>query len=155
MLQFPPTSPEKYVSRRVALNIYSPKSTGDWHSAATFVRSQIPPEMYICGEGMKYNTNHLLETVGVIDGTQRLQEMGYSQQNTPVWIADHPRAMVDSLYFEVLQKGRLRQLILDAWFPSVEDKIEVYEIIKKLEPKLNAIEQENLEAWKRLNPIDA
>lgn len=66
MLYIPPTNPDYYVSSIVALNVISPENTGDWHSAAALSSNAYPPE---------------------IDDTQRLNEMGYYPEHTPVWMA--------------------------------------------------------------------
>ena len=153
MLHIPKTHPECYVSSIVALNVHSPNDTGDWHSAAALNDGAYPQEFYIYGENQKRSTNHLLGSLGVIDGTKRLNEMGYYPENHPVWIADHPRACVDYLYTAVLQTGSIGRVILDDWFPGDEDKQSVYELLNKIEPNLNEQEYRNLQQWKRKNPI--
>ncbi|WP_104759395.1 hypothetical protein [Helicobacter bizzozeronii] len=153
MLYIPPTSKEVYVSSIVALNIYSPEMTGDWHSARALMENAFPMDIYIYGEGQKYNTNHLLGDLGVIDGTKRLNDMGYYPQNTPTYIANHPRACVDYLYTSVLQSGILGEIMLDEWFPSIEDKQRVYVLLEPMQLKLNPKEREHLIAWMARNPI--
>ena len=153
MLYIPQTNPGRYVSSIVALNVHSPNGTGDWHSATALNDDAYPQDFYIYGESQKRNTNHLLGNLGVIDGTQRLNEMGYYPENYPVWLADHPRACVDYLYTAVLQTGSLGEVMLDEWFPSDEDKQSVYDLLNQLEPNLTEQERENLQLWKRKNPI--
>ena len=153
MLYIPKTSPTCYVSSIVALNIYSPNGTGDWHSAATLNDDAYPStDLYIYGNEQASDVYKRQDT-GVIDGTQRLNEMGYFPENTPVWIADHPRACVDYLYTAVLQTGSIGRVMLDEWFPSIEDKESVYDLINRMEPFLNSLEFENLQLWKIKNPI--
>ncbi|WP_439258481.1 hypothetical protein [Lonepinella sp. BR2271] len=154
MLYIPKTSPETYVSSIVALNIHSPDGTGDWHSAASLDDDAFPLDFYLYGVNQKRNTNHLLGQLGIIDGTQRLNQLGYYPENTPVWVADHPRACVDYLYSSGLQTGIIDSAILDDWFPSFEDKQRVYALLDELEPKLNAKEKENLHLWKCRNPLE-
>lgn len=154
MLYFPKTSKQKCVSSIVALNIHSPKDTGDWHSAAALHYNAFPQELYIYGEGEKYNTNKLLGDLGIIDGTERLNVMGYFPENTPVWIADHPRACVDYLYYAVIKRGNIGEIMLDEWFPSIEDKKDVYYLINVIESYLNDEEKQNLNLWKLKNPIE-
>ena len=154
MLRIPKTTPNCYVGGIVALNIRSPNGTGDWHSAAALNSDTYPSDLYIYGDGQKYSTLHLLGNAGVIDGTKRLNKMGYYPENTPVWIADHPRACVDYLYIAVLQTGIIGGVMLDEWFPSVQDKESVYELINQMEPFLTPSEFENLQLWKIKNPIE-
>ena len=154
MLQIPITSKTRYVSSIVALNIHSPQGTGDWHSAAALSKEAFPTDFYLYGDAQPYNTNAALGTEGIIDGTQRLQKMGYRPVHTPVWIADHPRALVDYLYYAVLKTGNLGRVMLDEWFPTAGDKQEVYALINRLEPILTEEEKGNLVLWKKKNPID-
>lgn len=153
MLFIPPTSPDCYISSIVALNIHNSNGTGDWHSAAALNDDAFPLDFYLYGKNQKRNTLHLLDNVGVIDGTKLLNDMGYYPENVPVWIADHPRACVDYLYFSVLKTGSLGRVMLDEWFPSVEDKQSVYDLINIIEPHLTFQEMENLKLWKQKNPI--
>ena len=153
MLLIPPTQINRYVSSLVALNIHSPNGTGDWHSAAALNDDAYPQDFYIYGFGQKRNTHHLLGDIGIIDGTKRLNDMGYFPENSPVWLADHPRACVDYLYTAVLQTGSIGRVILDDWFPSDEDKLSVYQLLDQIEPHLTEQERENLMLWKHKNPI--
>ena len=153
MLYIPQTCPECYISSIVALNVHSPNGTGDWHSAAALNDNAYPQDFYIYGEGQKRNTNHLLGNLGVIDGTKRLNEMGYYPENYPVWLADHPRACVDYLYTAVFQTGSIGRVILDDWFPNNDDKQSVYDLLNKIEPHLTEQEMDNLKLWKSKNPI--
>lgn len=153
MLYIPKTKPDCYVSGIVALNIHSHRDTGDWHSAKALGSQTYPQNFYIFGENQERNTNHLLGTIGIIDGTERLHKMGYRPANTPVWLADHPRACVDYLYATVLTTGSIGRVILDDWFPNEEDKRSVYDLLTLIEPRLNLQELENLRLWKLKNPI--
>lgn len=153
MLHIPPTEPDRYVSSIVALNVHSPNGTGDWHSAKALSDRAYPEKFYIYGENQERNTHHLFGDNGIIDGTDRLNKMGYFPENIPVWLADHPRACVDYLYTAVLQTGSIGRVILDDWFPSDEDKQSVYDLLNQIEPHLNTQEWENLQLWKRKNPI--
>lgn len=153
MIKIPKTNPQKYVSGIVALNIHSPKGTGDWHSAVALNDLEYPEERYIYGEGQSINTNNLLGNIGIIDGTERLNKMGYYPENSPVWIADHPRACFDYLYVAVLKTGLIGRIILEDWFPSEEDKISVYSLLNIAEQKLTQEENEILKAWKTRNSI--
>ena len=151
MLYIPETSPDCYVSSIVTLNIHSPNGTGDWHSAAALNNNAYPQDFYIYGKNQKRNTNHLLGNLGVIDGTKRLNKMGYYPENYPVWIADHPRACVDYLYTAVLQTGSIGRVILDDWFPNDEDKQSVLVLLDKMESLLTECEKAILEQWKIKN----
>ncbi len=154
MIYLPKTSPQVYVSSILALNIPSPDNTGDWHPDIwECIENNEKISLWIFGEGQKFDTNILLGDLGVINGTSRLNAMGYYPDNSPVWIADHSRAFVDMLSITTLKSGNLRTLILDDWFPSIDDKKKVYEILDILEKKLNNREIETLLQWKKKNPI--
>lgn len=151
-LHLPPTSKHRYISDMVALNIHSPNGTGDWHTAATFSHS-LPEHLFVYGDNQPCNTNHLLGDTGVIDGTMRLNQMGIFPEHLPVFIADHPRACFDLIYTVVLEKGALNSVILDDWFPEIEDKQAVYALLQVAEPHLNHQQKERLNQWKQKNPI--
>lgn len=53
----------------------------------------------------------------------------------------------------VLKTGSLGRVMLDEWFPSIEDKKSVYALIEVMKPKLNKQERENLDKWIARNPI--
>ncbi|TCK01818.1 hypothetical protein EV694_0452 [Volucribacter psittacicida] len=153
-LIFPKTTPTCYVSSIVALNIYSPKGTGDWHKHAILgAANPLPEFIYLYGENQRYNTNHLLSQQGIIDGTERLAWLGYTYDNAPIYIADHPRACFDMLYTHSLQTGIVNNIILEDWFPAFEDKQDVYDLIYQAEDKLNHLEKERLQKWKIFNPF--
>ncbi|REA89602.1 hypothetical protein DV959_13975, partial [Staphylococcus pseudintermedius] len=57
------------------------------------------------------------------------------------------------LQFSVLQTGKLGVVMIDEWFPSIEDKESVYALIEVMKPKLNKQERENLDKWIARNPI--
>ncbi len=97
------------------------------------------------GEGQKFNTNWFLGELDIIDGTVRLNQMVYYPKCFPVWVADHPRAFVNILYVSVLQFGNIDTLILDDWFPSLEDKERVYDVLSVLEKKLDNRQYEVLQ----------
>lgn len=152
MLYIPATNPDYYVSSIVALNIISPENTGDWHSALALSRNAYPPDFYLYGKNQPKNTHHLFGQKGIIDGTQRLNNMGYYPKHTPVWIADHSRACVDYLYYAVLKTGTIERVILDDWFPSDEDKQSVYTLLTPIDSHLTENERKNLQLWKSKNP---
>ncbi len=154
MIYVPKTSQSTYISSILALNVISPEYTGDWHSCSYWdhpERSKI--DLWIFGDGQKFNTNCLLGSLGVIDGTKRLNEMGYFPENKPVWIAEHSRAVVDLLYVTVLKSGNIGAIILDDWFPTIDDKKRVYSLLSIIEKKLDKKEYEILQKWKEKNPI--
>ncbi|CAJ99031.1 Uncharacterised protein [Helicobacter acinonychis] len=137
-----------YVSSIVALNIHSPQGIGDWYGCYALMDNAFDDMgVYIYGEKQTHSTNGLLGNLGVIDGTARLNKMGYYPKNTPTYIAEHPRAHVDYLYISVLQTSKLGVIMLDEWFPSIKDKESVFALIEIMRPKLNDLEKENLNEW--------
>jgi hypothetical protein len=154
MLKLSKTTPYIYVSSILALNIISPEHTGDWHSSVYWEHPEYSKlDLWIFGEGQKFNTNYFLGELGIIDGTERLNQMGYYQEYTPVWIADHPRAFTGMLCISVFHSGITDTLILDDWFPGIEDKERVYKVISVLERKLEKRQFDLLQKWKSRNPI--
>ncbi|WP_201788264.1 hypothetical protein [Basilea psittacipulmonis] len=141
------------------MNIISPEGTGDWHSFAVFCNEKnLNPKYkyrHIFGEGQPphRNTNPYLGDRGIYDATDILHRMGYDPENTPVWAANHARAVVDCLYTAVLDNGITNSVILDEWFPAIEDKEKVYELIDILKPQLDERRRGVLEKWIQENPI--
>lgn len=154
MIYIPRTTPRIYVSSILALNIYSPDHTGDWHSSMYWEHPENNKlDLWIFGDDQKFNTNHLLCELGIIDGTSRLNQMGYYPENSPVYIAEHPRTFADILYVSVLESGKLNTISLDEWFPSIEDKTRVFNILDIMEHRLDKDRFEVLQEWKKLNPL--
>lgn len=75
MIFLPRTTPRIYVSSILALNINSPEHTGDWHSSMYWEHPENSKiDLWIFGDGQKFNTNHLLGELWIIDGTSRLNK---------------------------------------------------------------------------------
>ena len=151
--KFPPTSIKKYISGIPALNVMNPESTGDWHSFDNLIMLDDTKDYYIFGEGCKNNTNDLLGTIGIIDGTERLRDRGIICKNNPVYIAEHHRACFDLLYTTTLNNGIIDNIILDDWFPSIQDKLWFYELLAKAYPKITGQKRKILDKWIMKNPI--
>lgn len=66
MIDLPRTTPHIYVSSILALNISSPEHTGDWHSSVYWEHPEnCKLDLWIFGEGQKFNTNGLLGELGI------------------------------------------------------------------------------------------
>ena len=57
---FPETSPTRYLTGMVALNIPAPEGTGgDWHFWGIFDSPRFPNNLPLAGESLEWNTNAL------------------------------------------------------------------------------------------------
>lgn len=155
MLSIPKTSPTKYVSSIVALNIHSDNGTGDWHTSdVLWTPDSIAEDVFIVGDGQRTNTIPLVGITGVSDKSDVLEKMGFLSLRAPVYAADHARACFDLIYQTVIIKNNINFVRLDDWFPSFEDKKSVYNLLELAEPKLTLEQRERLESWKIKNPLE-
>lgn len=107
-IHFPKTSPSFYIGGMAALNLDSGDG-GDWHASAAFnFRTQEDAEKaaheFLCGDGQKLNTNPILGTVGIIDGTEILRRDGRRFDGEQAWIATFERAIADLVIFYSKEK---------------------------------------------------
>src|SRR3981081_1884443 len=91
----PNTSPTRYLSGVVALNIISEKGTGDWHQDL-FLRPRAKvARSFIIERGQAVDPSALLGTVGISDASGMLAAMHVPHPDGPVYAASHARAIAD------------------------------------------------------------
>ena len=107
----PPSSPRRYVSFNLALNIRETgEVTGDWHGPVAFWRdvgtSTLGRTVELAGEGCLVDTTPMLADRGVRDVTHILLEKGVIGPDDPaVFAANHLRAIADLAYDDA-RRGR-------------------------------------------------
>lgn len=107
----PPSSPRRYVSFNLALNIREEgEDTGDWHEPVAFFRdagtSDADRTVELAGEGYPVDTTPVLADRGVRDVTHILLEKGVIGPDDPaVFASNHLRAIADLAYDDA-RRGR-------------------------------------------------
>jgi len=157
VLEIPQTSPTRYISGIVALNIPSERGTGDWHETSIFFTSRVRmPRSFIIERGQPFDPSDFLGSVGIYDAAAALDSMGVKHPEGPVYAASHARAIADLVIASVLRGEMLDHVGLDDWMPRGEDKAEVFELLK---PVLGMLSSKNhvevLRRWIVENMDDA
>jgi hypothetical protein len=151
----PETSKQRYLGGMGALNLPSPKGTGDWHMLQHFFMPELKPSpSFISGEGCMTNTNHLLGDRGIYDCTAILDAIQVPYETSPVYAASHARATADLVLSAILSNGSPRYVVLDDWMPCDSDKQEVFDLLEVAMKQLNHKQKEQVLLWKHKNPFD-
>lgn len=104
----PPTSLKRYVSFFYALNLRLPtEDTGDWHfkDYYFFLREVSDRKPTLAGELCNIDTNAALGSLGVRDMNEVLKAWRIIQDDEPVYVANHYRAIADLVY-KAISKGK-------------------------------------------------
>ena len=121
-IDFPYTSPTRYLTGMVALNIPAPEKTGgDWHFWGIFDSPRFPDNLTLAGEGLEWNTNALFGEYGIHECSDILRGRRISiPDGVQVFSANHYRAILDMLYRSV-SSGRIpAHLEIEGWLDSAE-----------------------------------
>ena len=145
----PETSPTRYLTGMVALNIPAPEKTGgDWHFWGTFGSPRFPDNLARAGEGLEWNTHALFGDYGIHECSEELRRRGVIvPDGMPVYSANHYRAILDMLYHSV-SKGQVpRYLAIDDWLDTEEQKQEFFRILDRFLANLSPSEKELVSSW--------
>ncbi|MGL3709416.1 hypothetical protein ACSYAY_00930 [Leptospirillum ferriphilum] len=148
---FPKTSPTRYLTGMVALNIPSPEGTGgDWHFWGIFDSPRFPDNLTLAGEGLEWNTNALFGDYGIHECSDFLRCRGIPlPEGTRVYSANHYRAILDMLARSV-SSGRIpRHLEIEGWLDSAEQKKTLFKLLDRFLPKFSPSEKELVSSWIR------
>ncbi|MBI6725698.1 hypothetical protein YA0089_19010 [Pseudomonas viridiflava] len=127
----PPTSPKRYISGISALNIPSDSGTGDWHTFATLrrpTRRQIP--LKLVGDGQDFNSNTIFGSRGVVDCTEQCEKYGIPFEDSPVYAANHIRALADMVVYYAGLKMNISSIPLNDWLNTENEKKELFELLQ-------------------------
>ncbi|MDU8350553.1 hypothetical protein RYA05_01470 [Pseudomonas syringae pv. actinidiae] len=130
-MMIPPTSPTCYVSGISALNIPSDSGTGDWHTFATLRRPtlrKIP--LLLAGEGQDFNSNAMFDSKGVVDCTGQCTKYGIPFEVSPVYAANHIRALADMVVYYAGLKMNIASIPLDDWLNTETERRELFELLR-------------------------
>ncbi len=110
----PATTLRHYISCETALNIgYDWEETGDWHRrTALFVPASINrnAELFCAGEGTRLDTTPSLGSTGVRNMRRWLARLYKMEIDSPVWVANHFRAIADLVMSD---QSRITRLVTD------------------------------------------
>ena len=157
----PPTSRTVYVTGLAALNVIGADDwSGDWHYRTTWFTNvgsldqRRDAGVALAGEGQCINTNPFLGTLGIRDITHVLIECGFHPEPgvTPVYAANHLRALADWVYSEVKFRGR--PLRVNSEFNQWLGKEELFQIfhrdyLQPLKAGMTTAELQAFETWQK------
>ena len=150
-----PTSPTRYISDKLALNIPAPEdTTGDWHFDNMFfdvTGEGEPLPLILTGEGEALNTNHIFGSYGIHECSAALIKRGINlpEGMTEVWSANHFRAVLDMAYESLTLHGKVMRLIgaAEDYFDTEEQKRELLTKALDMMPYLTKGQGEELQKW--------
>ncbi len=148
---FQKTSPERYLTGLVALNVPSPEQTGgDWHFCGIFDSPDFPDNLTLAGEGLEWNTNPIFGDYGIHECSDILRKKGISiPQGVKVYSANHYRAILDMIYRSVSAGGIPYHIDIDGWLDSEEQKKTLLHLIDRYLPKFSPSEKDRVFSWIR------
>lgn len=154
-ITIPATLPTRYLGGMAALNLPSPKGTGDWHFWQTFFceRKKLS-RSFISGLGCETDTVGLLGEEGVFDCSALLDSLNIPFDGERAFAASHARAVADLVLASVLRGEPTDYICLDDWMPRDSDKEEVFALLDKAMSKLGPEQQEKVMEWKEKNRED-
>lgn len=151
-LKIPATSRLRYLGGMAALNLPSPRGTGDWHMEQTFFRvREKRSRSFISGAGCETNTNAMLGDAGIYDCTAVVDDLGIPHEGTTVYAAGHARATADLVLAAVLSGMSPAFVVLDDWMPSEVDKHQVRDLLSRAMGYLTVEQRDEVLEWMRKN----
>ncbi|MHB1730418.1 MAG: hypothetical protein ACYCVG_05550 [Leptospirillum sp.] len=148
-IDFPYTSPTRYLTGMTALNIPAPENTGgDWHFSGAFRSSSFPENLKLAGEGLEWNTNALFGEYGIHECSDILRSRGISiPDGVQVFSANHYRAILDMLWRSV-SSGRIPQhLAIEDWLDNEEQKSVLFSLLDRFFQQFSPVEQRLISSW--------
>src|ERR1700736_506469 len=150
-LFIPKTSPTRYLSGIVALNILSDRGTGDWHQDIFARPTSTHHRSFGVEKGADVDPIGLLGTNGIYDASAILDAMHVPHPDGPVYAASHARAIADLVLGAVLRDESPDFVGLDDWMPRDEDKSEVLRLLDEAAQHLERQQVESIAAWAERN----
>jgi len=152
-VKIPRTSKNLYITGYYALNVQAPEGTsGDWHSPFHWREGiDTPEEITLAGEGLEWNTNPIFGDFDIYEGKKRLVQMNLHIDDdiSEVFIANHFRAILDLLYYDLKKFGRADTLTGATydWLDTPEQKALLLSKALLLQKIFNEKETEALFKW--------
>jgi len=156
ILAIPQTSPTRYISGIVALNIPSESGTGDWHQSSIFFVPRLKtPGSFIIELGQPFDPSELLGGVGIYDASPVLDSMRINHPEGPVYAASHARAIADLVIISLLRGTYPDHIDLDEWMPQDNDKAAVFALLRRASQKCDNKIVDALNKWINTNTLES
>jgi hypothetical protein len=148
-IDFPYTSPTRYLTGMTALNIPAPENTGgDWHFSGAFRSSSFPENLKLAGEGLEWNTNALFGEYGIHECSDILRSRGISiPDGVQIFSANHYRAILDMLYRSVSSGHIPQHLAIGDWLDTEEQKKEFFRLLDRFFDRFSPSQQTLVSVW--------
>jgi len=145
---------DKYITGKYALNVHHPENanepTGDWHGYIWDGIKKLPDnKITYAGIGFKINTFHIWGDFGVYEDSDNFKKMGIIINENNIYIADYFRAILDLIYFNLLNFNNLLGLNFIT-YDHLDNDIHVMTVLneaEKLKKHINDNQSVILEEW--------
>jgi len=145
---------DKYITGKYALNLHHPDNinepTGDWHGYIWDGVKELPDKnVSYAGNGYKINTFHVWGDFGIYEDSDKLRNMGIVIKENNIFIADYYRAILDLIYFNLINNNNLLGLNFITYdhLDNNEQIMIVLNEAEKLKDFINAKQIAVLEEW--------
>jgi hypothetical protein len=152
-IEIPPTSPKCYISFKHALNLRFPdEDTGEWHFLTAFFEDKKEIRSApLAGEGEIVDTIPSLGELGIREMSKILKAQQVISANTPVYVANHYRAIADLAMIELL-KGQTPMIAtaraINQWLDTEEQINQlVTDYLMPLRSQLNKATKNIFDQW--------
>lgn len=142
----PETKALTYISGMHSLNLDLRDGTGcGWHFSNMWLSGKSPLKLY--GKGTPVDTTEIFGYKGIADRSHYLKRLGANVSR--VYVADHVRAAVDSVYENLKKYGHVGPIrsSVDHFFPNEKDKQELFDYLVILWGHLPQGRKEILDDW--------
>ncbi|MFT6599972.1 MAG: hypothetical protein ACJATD_000820 [Alloalcanivorax sp.] len=132
------TTPRRYISGIVALNLPTSPDSGDWHTMETLRALKRGARIPLClaGESTEFDALDYFGNDGIIDASAAIARLGEDVQG-PVYVASHARAVADMVMLRLPQGWlNLAHLNLDDWL-SEDGKERVINLLMKVRDRFS------------------
>lgn len=127
----PATTQTTYISGISALNIPSRDGTGDWHTHAALVmegKRKLP--LLLVGDNQDFSSNDVFGLAGIEDRTDDCDRYGIPHESSPVYAANHIRAIADMVIFYLGKGFDISALPLEDWLNTKAEKLSLFEMLQ-------------------------
>lgn len=137
-----------YITGKAAINFpHAGSTTGGWHFLSYFDRDSGVAKVSLAVFHYP-DTTDFFGDAGVIDVTEQLAKRGWFAEGRRLFMADHYRATADMIVKWALSHSGQCNVEVAEWFPSLEERQRLYEILDLGKPKLHELGRlQKMETW--------